>query len=139
MKAVSKDYIPQNSEIITANNVKALLMKKLSNNILKELTCKIYTTLVFFVLLRNSKAIKIQDTSIAHNKHTMKLNTNFLYASKHREKGFSFYLPKYMYTLLNKHKKQLANHGRFLKSWSDRAMTSELNTRVNNQRTNFSG
>eukprot|EP00957_Ditylum_brightwellii_P013477 1017079-Ditylum_brightwellii.AAC.1 len=42
----------------------------------------------------------------------MKLNINFLYASKHRKKAFSFYIPKYMHELFDKYKKQLADHGR---------------------------
>eukprot|EP00957_Ditylum_brightwellii_P068322 5186769-Ditylum_brightwellii.AAC.1 len=109
MKAISKDYIPQKSEIITAAKVKAFLIKKLSDNIPKELVSKIY-----FGLLQNSKAFKIQDTNIAHNKQTMKLNINFPYASKHREKRFSFYFPKYMYKLFDKYKKQLADHGRMI-------------------------
>eukprot|EP00957_Ditylum_brightwellii_P033945 2571577-Ditylum_brightwellii.AAC.1 len=93
MKAVSKDYILQKSEIITAAKVKTLLMKRLFSNTPKELACKIYSALVYFGLLRNSKAFKIQDTNIAYNKWTMKLNINFAYASKRREKGFSFYIP----------------------------------------------
>eukprot|EP00957_Ditylum_brightwellii_P020962 1580304-Ditylum_brightwellii.AAC.1 len=71
MKAISNDFIPKNSEIITAANVKKLLTRKLSDNIPKELVCKLYTTLVYFSLLQNSEAFKIQDTDITHNKQTM--------------------------------------------------------------------
>eukprot|EP00957_Ditylum_brightwellii_P095880 7305407-Ditylum_brightwellii.AAC.1 len=72
----------------------------------------------YFGLLRNSEAFKIQDTNISHNKQTMKLNINFMYASKHREKGFLFYIPKYMHKLFDKYKKQLTDHGRLLRIWS---------------------
>eukprot|EP00957_Ditylum_brightwellii_P183736 13994698-Ditylum_brightwellii.AAC.1 len=44
MKSVSNDYIPKQSEIITAANVKKLLTKKLSNNILEELACRVKTS-----------------------------------------------------------------------------------------------
>eukprot|EP00957_Ditylum_brightwellii_P010154 767424-Ditylum_brightwellii.AAC.1 len=93
MKAASKDYIPQKSEIITAANVKTFLTRKLSDNVPKELACKMYTTLVFFGLLQNAKVFKIHKTNIPHNKQTMKLNINFPYASKHHKKGFSIYIP----------------------------------------------
>eukprot|EP00957_Ditylum_brightwellii_P027807 2102592-Ditylum_brightwellii.AAC.1 len=111
MKAVSKDYIPKKSEIITAANIKKLLTKKLSDNILKELTCKVCNTLVYFGLLQNSEAFKIKDTDITNNKQTMKLNINFPYASKHCKTGFSFYMFKYLHKLFDKYKKQLANNG----------------------------
>eukprot|EP00957_Ditylum_brightwellii_P116252 8867742-Ditylum_brightwellii.AAC.3 len=58
MKAFSKDYIPQRSEIITADKIKTLIITKLSNNIPGELACKTYTNLVYFCLLRNSEAFK---------------------------------------------------------------------------------
>eukprot|EP00957_Ditylum_brightwellii_P209219 15360859-Ditylum_brightwellii.AAC.1 len=103
MKAVSKDYIPPKSGIITT---------------IKELACKVYTTLVYLGLPQNSKALKIQDTDVAHNKQTMKWNIDFWYASKHPKKGFSFYIPKYMHTLLDKFKQQPADHERFLRNWS---------------------
>eukprot|EP00957_Ditylum_brightwellii_P010007 755046-Ditylum_brightwellii.AAC.1 len=74
MKAVSKDYILKKSEIITAANIKKLLTKNLSGNIPKELACKVYTTIVYFCLLQNSEAFKIQDTNITYNKQTKKLN-----------------------------------------------------------------
>eukprot|EP00957_Ditylum_brightwellii_P132626 10114121-Ditylum_brightwellii.AAC.1 len=74
MKAVSKDYIPKKSEIITATNIKKLLTKKLSDNEPEERACKVYTALIYFNLLQNSKAFKIQDTDITHNKQTEKLN-----------------------------------------------------------------
>eukprot|EP00957_Ditylum_brightwellii_P111254 8483648-Ditylum_brightwellii.AAC.1 len=85
MKTISKDYIPKKSEIITTAKVKTLLIRKLSDNIPEKLACKVY--------MQNSKAFKIQDTNIAHNKHIMKLNINFPYASKHCKKRFSFYIP----------------------------------------------
>eukprot|EP00957_Ditylum_brightwellii_P107616 8210535-Ditylum_brightwellii.AAC.1 len=44
----------------------------------------------------------------------MKLNINFPYASKCHQKGFSFYIPKYMLKLFDKYKKQLADHGRMI-------------------------
>eukprot|EP00957_Ditylum_brightwellii_P132636 10114693-Ditylum_brightwellii.AAC.1 len=137
MKAISKDYTPQKSEIITATKVKTLLTKKLSNNILEELACKTYTTLVYIGLLRNSEAFKIQDTNITHKKWTMKLNINFLYASKYCKKGFSFYIPAYIHKSFGKYKKQLAVNGRFLRNWSDRTMTHEKNMGVNCPRANF--
>eukprot|EP00957_Ditylum_brightwellii_P009124 689782-Ditylum_brightwellii.AAC.1 len=93
MKAVSKNYIPKKCEIVTVTNIKTLLTRKLSDNIPEELACKVYTTLVYFDLLQNSEAFKIQYTNIAHNKQTMKLNINFLYASKYHKKGSSFYIP----------------------------------------------
>eukprot|EP00957_Ditylum_brightwellii_P179171 13650109-Ditylum_brightwellii.AAC.1 len=114
MKAISKGYIPKKSEIITAAKVKTLLTKKLSNNIPEEIACKIYIALAYFGLLRNSKAFKIQDTDIFHNKRTMKLNMNFPYASKHHKKGFSFYIPKHVHKLFDKYKKQLTDHGRMI-------------------------
>eukprot|EP00957_Ditylum_brightwellii_P092215 7020126-Ditylum_brightwellii.AAC.1 len=63
------------------------------------------------------------------------MNINFPYASKHREKGFSFYIPKYLHPSFAKYKKQLPDHGRFLQNWSDRAMIREQNMGVNCPRT----
>eukprot|EP00957_Ditylum_brightwellii_P031659 2401044-Ditylum_brightwellii.AAC.1 len=68
----------------------------------------------------------------------MSMNVNFLYASNHREKNFSFYIPKYIHNSFAKYKKQLSNHGRFLRNWSDRAMASEQNIGVDCPRTFFS-
>eukprot|EP00957_Ditylum_brightwellii_P129363 9867965-Ditylum_brightwellii.AAC.1 len=83
--------------------------------------------LCLFWSLQNSKAfkiqdtdIKIQDTDITHNKQRKKLNINFPYALKHREKGFFFYIPKYLHKSFDKYKKQLADNGRFLRNWSDK-------------------
>ena len=137
MKAVSKEYIPKKSEIITAANIKKLLTKKLSDNEPEELACKVYTSLVYFGLLRNSEAFKIQDTDITHNKQTKKLNVNFLYASKHRGKGFSFYIPKYMHKSFQLYKKQLENHGRFLRNWSPKSESRVQNMGINRPRSKF--
>eukprot|EP00957_Ditylum_brightwellii_P049059 3722292-Ditylum_brightwellii.AAC.1 len=93
MKAVSKDYIPKTSEIITAANIKKLVTKNLSDNTPKKLACKVYTALVYFGLLQNSKAFKIKDTDITHNKQIKKLNINFPYALKHCKKKFSSLFP----------------------------------------------
>eukprot|EP00957_Ditylum_brightwellii_P068784 5221335-Ditylum_brightwellii.AAC.1 len=137
MKAISKDYIPKQSEIITAANVKELLMRNLCDNTPKELAYKVYTALVYFGLLQNSEAFKIQDTNITHNKHTMKLNINFPYASKYCKKGFSFFIPKHLHKSFDKHKKQLADDGRFLRNWSKRHDNCVQNMGINHPRTKF--
>ena len=137
MKAISKDYIPKKSEIITAANIKKLLTKKLSDNEPEELACKVYTDLVYFGLLRNSEAFKIQDTDITHNKQTKKLNVNFPYASKHCDKGFSFYIPKYMHKSFDRYKKQLANNGRFLRNWSNTSKSRVQNMGINRPSSKF--
>eukprot|EP00957_Ditylum_brightwellii_P018416 1385853-Ditylum_brightwellii.AAC.1 len=67
----------------------------------------------------------------------MKLNINFPYASKHREKGFSFYIPKYMHKLFDKYKKQLADHGRSLQKWNNKDNLHVQNMGINHPRTKF--
>eukprot|EP00957_Ditylum_brightwellii_P191721 14594941-Ditylum_brightwellii.AAC.1 len=62
----------------------------------------------------------MQNINFAHNKQAMKLNINFPYASKHCKKRLSFYIPKYMHKLFDKYKKQLADHGSFLRNWNDK-------------------
>eukprot|EP00957_Ditylum_brightwellii_P080729 6139499-Ditylum_brightwellii.AAC.1 len=67
----------------------------------------------------------------------MKLNINFPYASKHHEKGFSFYTPKYMHTSSDKYKKQLSDHGRLSRNWNHKAELRAQNMGVNHPRTEF--
>eukprot|EP00957_Ditylum_brightwellii_P169939 12935012-Ditylum_brightwellii.AAC.1 len=67
----------------------------------------------------------------------MKLNINFPYASKNCKKGFSFYIPKYMHKLFDKYKKQLVDHGRFLRNWSEKKETLAQNMGANRPRTKF--
>eukprot|EP00957_Ditylum_brightwellii_P127571 9728572-Ditylum_brightwellii.AAC.1 len=67
----------------------------------------------------------------------MKLNKNFPHASKYCKKGLSFYIPKYMHKLFEKYKKQLADHGRFLRNGSVRKEMHEQNMGINCPRTKF--
>eukprot|EP00957_Ditylum_brightwellii_P201045 15323823-Ditylum_brightwellii.AAC.1 len=72
---------------------------------------------------------------MTHNKQTKKLNVNFPYASKHCEKGFSFYIPKYLHKSFDKYKKQLVDHGRFLRNWDDKLGERVQNMGINRPRT----
>eukprot|EP00957_Ditylum_brightwellii_P064137 4865733-Ditylum_brightwellii.AAC.1 len=79
----------------------------------------------------------MQDTNIAHNKQTMKLNINFPYTSKHCKKGFSFYIPKYMHKPFDKYQKQLTDHHRLLKNWNNKDNWHVQNMGINCPRTKF--
>eukprot|EP00957_Ditylum_brightwellii_P116251 8867742-Ditylum_brightwellii.AAC.2 len=65
------------------------------------------------------------------------MNINCLYASKCREKGFSLYIPKFMHNSFDKYKKQLSDHGRFMRNWSPKVEACEQNMWVNHPRTKF--
>eukprot|EP00957_Ditylum_brightwellii_P189681 14438563-Ditylum_brightwellii.AAC.1 len=65
------------------------------------------------------------------------MNINFPYASKHREKGFSFHIPKYVHALFALCKKYLVLDGRFLRKWSGKTLNHHQNMGHNLPRTPF--
>eukprot|EP00957_Ditylum_brightwellii_P208485 15357682-Ditylum_brightwellii.AAC.1 len=59
MNSLTKTRIPKKLEIINAKNICILLTIKLCDSDPNKLACKIWTFLVYFGLLRNSKAYRI--------------------------------------------------------------------------------
>eukprot|EP00957_Ditylum_brightwellii_P067412 5117393-Ditylum_brightwellii.AAC.1 len=59
MLSLSKKHIPKKFEIIPAQNMRCLLEFHLDDNGPEELLCKIWTALLYFSLLHNSKLHKL--------------------------------------------------------------------------------
>jgi hypothetical protein len=116
MKNLSKHHVPKKSDIIPTEKVRELLEFHLDDDIPEELSCKIWTALMCFGLLRNNKSFEIQVEHIEYSKKTGTLNVNCPFETKHRENGFSFFIPDYLHASFLKYYTQLAKkNGRFLK------------------------
>ena len=116
MKNLSKHHVLKKSDIIPTEKVRELLEFHLDDDIPEGLSCKIWTSLMYFGLLRNKELFEIQVEHIEYSKKTGTLNVNCLFETKHRENGFSFFIPDYLHASFLKYYTQLAKKtGHFLK------------------------
>ena len=130
MHTLTKTHIPKKSEIISAEKIRILLTIKLRDSDPNELACKIWTSLVYFGLLRNSETFRIQVKDVAF-RDTNTLSVDFPYASKHRENGFSFFIPNYLQGSFTTYMNQISNEeGRLLKNIHNKSKKREQNMGV---------
>ena len=130
MNSLTKTRIPKKLEIINAKNICILLTIKLCDSDPNKLACKIWTSLVYFGLLRNSEAFRIQVKDVAF-RNTNTLSVDFPYTSKHCENGFSFFIPNYLQGSFMTYMNQISNEeGRLLKNLHVKSKKREQNMGV---------
>ena len=83
--------------------------------------------------------IQIKDVQIDTERGMV--SVNFPYASKHREKGFSFYIPAYLHDSFRLYCEQLSDEeptARFMRNWS-KLKKSRTQNMGYKSRVNFAG
>eukprot|EP00957_Ditylum_brightwellii_P045431 3444088-Ditylum_brightwellii.AAC.1 len=82
MNGLTKRHIPKKLEFINAKKIRILLTIKLRDSDPNELVCKIWTALVYFGLLRNAEAYRIQVQDVQFHNSANTLSINYPYTSK---------------------------------------------------------